>query len=246
LFFFVFLQLFRFLLTFGIFTGIQGIRALIQRHVWRNTVIEIDLSAIQVQEVPQPGLFRFATPNRIVFSEFVTALYKLAEIDNVRAIVFKFGGVATPFGIAQIQEVRTRTKRKKKINHCLSFFFQIREAIATLNSKNKVTVAWAHSFGELDNHTLQYYLASACQHIFVAPSGHVSIARLLSAMPFFKKALEMLEIDPEFEQRKKYKVKRKERERERERERLNFLSPSSLFSECREFLYRKIFHSRTS
>ncbi|RRD05792.1 signal peptide peptidase SppA [Arachnia propionica] len=70
----------------------------------------------------------------------------------------------------------------------------------------KPTAAWGESFGELGNALGLYKLATACQRVFVQPTGELCIGGLEVQITLLKGMLDKVGIDPQFGQRHEYKT----------------------------------------
>jgi protease IV len=83
---------------------------------------------------------------------------------------------------------------------------QLRDAIAAFRAKGKFAVAFADTFGEGGPGTRPYYLATACDEIWMQPLGEVGLTGLRAETPFFKGALDKLGIAADFEHREEFKT----------------------------------------
>ncbi len=72
--------------------------------------------------------------------------------------------------------------------------------------RSKPTASWAESFGELDNSLGLYKLATACDRVFVQPTGSVGIGGVEVSIYLLRGALEKVGIDPQFGQRHEFKT----------------------------------------
>ncbi len=84
----------------------------------------------------------------------------------------------TGFGLAKAQEFR----------------HQLRE----ISAAGKFVECYFESIGEGGNGTLGYYLATACDHIHLAPVGSVNLMGLYADSYFLRGTLDKLKIEPEF------------------------------------------------
>jgi len=82
---------------------------------------------------------------------------------------------------------------------------ELREALMAFRKAGKQSWCFTDSFGESGGGTGLYYLATACQQIWLQPMGSVNITGLSIEVPFAKGALEKLDVKPEMVQRKEYK-----------------------------------------
>jgi protease IV len=84
----------------------------------------------------------------------------------------------TGFGLAKAQEFRR----------------QLRAVAAS----GKFVECYFETVGEGSNGTLAYYLASGCDHIYLAPAGAVNLLGLYADALFLRGTLEKLKVEPEF------------------------------------------------
>jgi protease-4 len=101
----------------------------------------------------------------------------------VRGLAIELGAV--DFGLARAQEVR-------------------RQILAFRKAK-KIVECYSDSFGEGDNGTLPYYLASACDKIHLSPAGDLNLVGLYSERRYLKGSLDKLHISAQFQRAGKYK-----------------------------------------
>ena len=80
---------------------------------------------------------------------------------------------------------------------------EVRDAIRAFRAKGKVAIAFADTFGEGGPGTRPYYLATACDEIWLQPLGEVGLTGLRSEMPFFRGALDLLGVTASFEHRQR-------------------------------------------
>jgi len=88
----------------------------------------------------------------------------------------------------------------------LSKIQELRDAVGAFRSKGKFAIAYADSFGEFGPGTRPYYLATAFDEIWLQPMGNVGLTGLYAEIPFFRGALDLLGVAPEFDHRKEYKT----------------------------------------
>jgi protease IV len=75
---------------------------------------------------------------------------------------------------------------------------ELREQLLALKRAGKFVECYLESVGEGANGTLAYYLATACDHIQLAPPGEVNLLGLYAQGLFFKGSLAKLKVDPQF------------------------------------------------
>ncbi|HML09601.1 MAG TPA: signal peptide peptidase SppA [Stellaceae bacterium] len=139
------------------------------------------------------GLADKADPDpisRLLFDEngtlrdFVDAVDRAADDPRVKALFVELGD--DTLGLAKTQ--------------------QVRDTIARFRAKGKFAIAFADTFGEGEPGTRPYYLATACEQIWLQPLGEVGLTGLRSETPFLKGLLDKLGIAADFEHREEFKT----------------------------------------
>jgi protease-4 len=115
--------------------------------------------------------------------DFVDALERAGDDPRVKSLYLQLGDDS--LGLAKTQEVR--------------------DAIRAFRAKGKFAIAFADTFGEGGPGTRPYYLATACDEVWLQPLGEVGLIGLRSESPFFRGTLDRLGIMPSFEHRREYK-----------------------------------------
>jgi protease-4 len=129
-------------------------------------------------------LSRLVTGDSATLRDFVDALDKAAGDPRVKALFVQLGDDS--LALAKTQ--------------------QVRDAIAALRAKGKYTIAFADTFGEGGAGTRPYYLATACDEIWLQPLGQVALTGLRSETPFVRGLLDKLGIVADFEHREEFKT----------------------------------------
>ncbi len=115
--------------------------------------------------------------------DLTRAIHQAAQDPNIRGI---FVHLEDPdLGMAQLQEVR--------------------EALLAFRKTGKPSWCYTDSFGEVSSGTNAYYLATACEEIWLQPLGAVNLTGLQTDVLCAKGALEKLGVKAEFIQKKEYK-----------------------------------------
>ena len=128
--------------------------------------------------------------SRLLFGEkatlrdFVDALDRAAADPRVKSLYVELGDDS--LGLAKTQ--------------------QVRDTIAAFRAKGKFAVAFADTFGEGGPGTRPYYLATACDEIWLQPLGEVGLTGLRSETPFLRGLFDKLGITADFEHREEYKT----------------------------------------
>lgn len=115
--------------------------------------------------------------------ELVSVLDHAGKDNSVKAVVVSIEG--GEFALSQVQEVRAALKRFRQ--------------------SGKPTYAYSPSYAEAGGSMGAYYLAAAFENIWMQPVGAVALPGFDASMPFTRKALEKLGVNPQFYQRKEYK-----------------------------------------
>ena len=115
--------------------------------------------------------------------EVLGALQKAAADDRVAGIAVELG--RTRVNVAQAQELR--------------------DAIIKFRNAGKFAVAFADAFGAIGNGTIEYFLATSFDEIWMQPSGELAITGLSVELPFAAEALDSIGVTAKFGQRHQFK-----------------------------------------
>jgi protease IV len=152
--------------------------------VRNHTVLTLDLEPPPVEYRGQDLLSQAMTGGaRPTVKDIVDALERASGDDRVDGLVVTLGGESGGVAVAQ----------------------EIRDAIRAFRDEGKFAVAYAETFGEGSAGNGAYYVASACDEIFMQPSGDIGLTGLTYETTFLKGTFEKLEIQPQFDQRYEYK-----------------------------------------
>jgi protease IV len=146
-------------------------------------VLEVDLNQGLVETVPDDPIFLALERRRLRTREVVEALERAREDDRVVAVLFRGGGGLPGWGTAE----------------------EFREAVEAFRESEKPAWFFAETFGEFMPGHASYYLATAFDRIYLQPSGEVGLTGLSVEAPFLREALEKLDVEPRFDQRREYK-----------------------------------------
>jgi protease-4 len=120
----------------------------------------------------------------LTLRDFVDAVDRAADDPRVKSLYIELGDDS--LGLAKTQ--------------------QVRDTIAAFRAKRKFAVAFADTFGEGGPGTRPYYLATACDEIWLQPLGEVGLTGLRSETPFVKGLLDKLGVTADFEHREEFKT----------------------------------------
>jgi protease-4 len=147
-------------------------------------VLSVDLTRGLAEGSGGDPLLRLISGGEPTLRDFVDGLERAGADPRVKGIFVRLGDDS--LGLARTQEVR--------------------DAIAAFRAKGRFALAFADTFGELGPGTRPYYLATACDEIWLQPLGDLGLTGLYSETPFFRGTLDLLGISPDFDHRSEYKT----------------------------------------
>ena len=112
-----------------------------------------------------------------------SSIRRAAQDPEVKGIFFHISNVS--IGIAQLQDVA--------------------DAMAVFKKSGKWSVSYLDTAGEFSSGNIPFCLASTTDSITISPTGSVNLMGLRAESAFFKKTLELMDIDVHVEQRHEYK-----------------------------------------
>jgi protease IV len=184
----------RFFMMLGILTVIIMISSMfivksifsMKKSIDENTLLHLDISSINGDVTTDSGFFMLDG----MFSRKVSLLDAIQLIENASKdskILGIFADISSvELSFSQLEELR--------------------KAIDEFKKTGKPAYAWSDSFGEIQNGTKHYYMASVFDKIYTQPSGMLGFTGLAGGAVFFKGTLEKLEIEPIGSNRKEYKT----------------------------------------
>jgi len=151
--------------------------------VAKNSVLVVELSGPIAEQKPQ-GIFAQLFGGRVTVLHDVTDAIDAAREDGkIAGLVVK---ITTPdAGWAKLQEIRA---------HLLAF-----------RKSNKPSVCYLHSDLVMNR---QYYLATACDQVWIVPTAPLGITGLMTQSLFFRGTLDKLHIYPDMYGIDEYKTAR--------------------------------------
>ncbi|MFQ5468294.1 MAG: S49 family peptidase, partial [Kiloniellaceae bacterium] len=148
-----------------------------------RAVLTLDLTGGIATTRPDNPLARVSLGAVPVLREVVDALDAAATDERVQGLFLRVGSGA--MSLAQAQELR--------------------DAILDFRAAGKPAVAFAESFAPGGQGTIQYYLASAAERLWLQPTGELNVPGFRLESPFLRAALDTLGIVPRMGQRGAYK-----------------------------------------
>ncbi len=156
---------------------------LTRERVPRAAVLTLDLEQGVLAAAPTDPVGRIMQSDRLSLPEIVSALDRAAADDRILGLVVRIGGDS--HGIGTVQELR--------------------QAITRFRDAGKPAFAFAETMGELQSGNIGYYLASACDRIYLQPAGDIGLTGLIAESPFLRGTLDKLDVEPRLDQRHEYK-----------------------------------------
>jgi protease-4 len=148
-----------------------------------KVVLTIDLDQKVVEQTPDDPVAGTLLGGGTSLRDVVDALDRGGHDPRVKGAILRFGGDG--LGMAQAQELRV--------------------ALGRFRAAGKFATAYAETFGEFGPGNQSYYLATACDQIWLQPVGMVGLTGLSAEMPFARKILDQYHILPDVEHREEYK-----------------------------------------
>ncbi len=146
-------------------------------------LLEIDLDRGLLEDPPAGPMSAVRAWGSPRLQAVVDGLRAARGDRDVRGLVVRVGGHSPGFAVV----------------HAL------RSAIVDFAASGKPTVCFAESFGELSQSMSGYLLATACDTIFLQPSGSVGIGGVSASAVYVRSALDRLGVQPEMDRRHEYK-----------------------------------------
>ncbi len=151
--------------------------------VAEQTILELRLDQPVTDSGLDSPLTSLLSGGGLPVRSVVAALARAGDDDRIAGAVIYIDGVE--WGMARAQEVR--------------------DALIKFRSRGKFAIAFSETFGELSAGNQGYYVASACDEVWLQPTGAVGFNGLMTESYFVAGALEMAGVRAEGDHRKQYK-----------------------------------------
>jgi len=150
-----------------------------------SLVLSLTLGDHPLSDQPNSeGLISFVQTNPLSVQAIVEGINQAAKDDRVKGIFLTLENITPKTGTIQ----------------------EIRDALKAFKATGKFIYVYADTFGTLSNGTLNYYLAAPATKIWMMPLGTLNFMGMMVEVPFAKKALDDLKIQPQFGRREEYKA----------------------------------------
>lgn len=146
-------------------------------------VLELDLNRGIVEAQPADPFLMLLERRQLLVRDVVRVLHRAADDERVVGLSVHGGNLLGGWAVTE----------------------EIRDAVLHFRESGKPAVIFAETFGELTPAQGSYHLATAFDEIMMQPSGDLSISPLSLESPFFRGALDQLDVVPRFDGRWEYK-----------------------------------------
>jgi protease-4 len=154
-----------------------------KKSVAANTVLELDLTAGVVEDVLDDPVAQFRAKSAPALRSLVEGLHAAARDPKVKGLIVKTG--SSPIAPGHLQEIR--------------------DALLDFRAGRKFAIAWAEAFDATNRGFFSYYLASACDEVWLLPGSFFGVTGIELEGEFIRGALDKLGVVPRFEHRHEYK-----------------------------------------
>lgn len=151
--------------------------------VAQNTVLELDLRMGVEEEAPSDPIARLQSGDTPTLRDMVFTLERASKDEKVMGLFVHVGSSPMAPGHAQ----------------------EIRDALLEFRKSKKFALAFSEDFDGANAGLTSYYLASACDEIWLQPNSEFGVSGLRYESMFLRGALDKVGIVPRFEGRKEYK-----------------------------------------
>ncbi len=149
-----------------------------------GAVLELTISGEYVETKPADLAAQFLLDDVRIFADVTGAIVRARDDDRVTGLVVKID--QSNLGFAKTQELR--------------------DVVRKFRDEGKFAYAYAETFGEWTGGHLSYYLATAFDSVYLAPSGDVNVIGLGLTTPFLRGTLDKLGIYPDMDHIGDYKT----------------------------------------
>jgi protease IV len=149
----------------------------------KGSVLELVLDDEVPDHVEVEGLAQFFGARKLTMRDYLEALRLARDDRRINGLLVSIDNPGV--GSAKLQELR--------------------DAILDFQKKGKWAVAYLETAGEFSPGNRDYYLATACGSIWLAPPGDINLVGLRVEPPFVRGTLDLLGIIPDMDHIGKYK-----------------------------------------
>ncbi len=148
-----------------------------------RVILELDLTVAPVEVEPDDPISRLRSRSHARLRPMLRALHEAGRDPRVVGLVARTGRSALSWTTMQ----------------------ELRRGVLAFRASGKPAVAWAETFGDGGNGTIDYVLASAFDRVWLMPAGELGLLGVASETTFLRGALDKLGVEPQLHQRREYK-----------------------------------------
>lgn len=149
----------------------------------QDSILSITLNGKYIEHADSSGLESLLLGKSASLYDLTRAIEHAAHNDKIKGMVVHME--SPHLGMGQLQELR--------------------DALLTFHKAGKPSWCYTDTFEQSASGTGLYYLATACEQIWLQPLGTVNLTGIKTDVMFAKNALDKLDVKVEFAQRKEYK-----------------------------------------
>ncbi|MBI4169167.1 MAG: signal peptide peptidase SppA [Acidobacteria bacterium] len=161
-----------------------GFGARLARQPSAGSVLEMTLREDIPEQAATDPLARLFGGKRLTMRDYIEALRRARDDSRINGLLVTVDGPGV--GFARTQELR--------------------DAILDFQSTGKWAVAYLETAGEFSPGNRDYFLATACGSIWLAPPGDINLTGIRASVPFIRGTLDKLGIYPDYDHIGKYKT----------------------------------------
>ncbi len=150
----------------------------------RGSVLELVLKEDIPEQVAPGVLAQILGSKTLTIRDYVEAMRRARDDERISGLLLTVKRL--PLGFARVQELR--------------------DAIVDFQGTGKWAVAYLETAGEFSPGNKDYYLATACASIWLAPPGDVNLVGLRAEVPFVRGTLDKLGVVPDMDHIGQYKT----------------------------------------
>lgn len=161
-----------------------GFGARLARQPSAGSVLEIALHDAIPEQTASDPLARLFGGKPLTMRDYIEALRRARDDGRVNGLLVRVDGPDVGFAKAQ----------------------ELRDAILDFQSTGKWAVAYLETAGEFSPGNRDYYLATSCGSIWLAPPGDINLTGVRAQVSFLRGTLDKLGIYPDYDHIGKYKT----------------------------------------
>ena len=150
----------------------------------RGSVLEVAVKGEIPEAIPAGPVGQILAAKRLTVRDYVEGILRARDDRRINGLLVSID--SSSLGLAKVQELR--------------------DAVLDFRKSGKWTVAFMETAGEFSPGTREYYLATACDAIWMVPSGDVNLTGIRLEVSFIRGTLDKLGIYPDYDHIGKYKT----------------------------------------